>query len=62
MENFIDAKKKKTGKTEVEGLKGMLHIIEKDNVFKHVIQIDDNDLPMFPTAFENKVEEKMKKM
>ena len=29
-------------------------VIENDNIFRHIIQIDDNDLPIFPIAFENK--------
>ena len=49
---------KVTGKTEDEGSLGMLPIIENDNISRHFIQIDDNDLPIFETAFENKEEEK----
>ena len=45
---------KKTGKAEDEGSVGMVPIIENDNLFRHIIQIDDNDLPIFPIAFENK--------
>ena len=48
---------KKTGKPEDEGSVGMLPNIENDNLCRHVIQIDDNDLPIFETAFENKEEE-----
>ena len=53
---------KKTGKTEGEGSVSILPIIENDNLFRHVIQIDDNDLPFFETAFEKKEEEKIKKL
>ena len=46
-----------TGKPEDEGCLDMLPFIENDNLFRHVIQIDDNDLPIFETAIENKEEE-----
>ena len=36
----------------------MLPTIENDNISRHFIQIDDHDLPIFETAFENKEEEK----
>ena len=35
----------------------MLPVDENDNIFKHDIQIDDNDLPIFEAAFEHKEEE-----
>ena len=44
---------KVTGKTEDEGSIGMVPLLENDNIFRHVIQIDDNDLDIFPIAFEN---------
>ena len=53
---------KVTGKLEDEGSVGMFPIIENDNISRHFIQIDDNDLPIFETAFENKKEEKLKKL
>ena len=44
----------------------MMLVIENDIIFCHIIQIDDNDLAIFPIAFENKkeeaAEEKSKKM
>ena len=53
---------KVTGKPEDKGSIGMIPIIENDNISRHFIQIDDNDLPIFETAFENKKEKKMKKL
>ena len=50
-----------TGKKEEEGSKGMLPVNENDNIFKHVIQIYDNDWPIFETAFEHKEEERKKR-
>ena len=49
---------KVTGKTEDEGSVGMVPLLENDNVLKHFIKIDDNDLAIFETAFEIKEEEK----
>ena len=48
-----------TNKPEDKESVGMLPIIENDNIARHFIQIDDNDLPIFETAFENKEEEKI---
>ena len=48
-----------TNKPEDKESVGMLPIIENDNISRHFIQIDDNDLPIFETAFENKEEEKI---
>ena len=52
---------KKTGKPEDKGSVGMLPLIENDNLFRHVIQIDDNDLPIFEQHLKIK-KKKMKKM
>ena len=39
----------------------MVPLLENDNILKHVVQIDENDLDVFETAFENKKEEEKKK-
>ena len=56
MENFVFTKV--TGKPEDEGSVGMVPLQENDNTLKYVVQIDDNDLAVFETAFEKKEEEK----
>ena len=53
---------KVTGKPEDKGSIGMIPIIENDNISRHFIQIDDNDLPIFETAFENTKEEKIEEI
>ena len=47
---------KVTGKTEDEGSVGMVPLLENDNVLKHVVQIDDNDLAVFDRFRSNRTE------
>ena len=39
----------------------MVPLLKNDNTRKYVVQMDDNNLAVFETAFEKKKEEKRKK-